>query len=318
MGQIPWPWIVLAGGLLGVLVLSIYLRNSIRHTTEVEGLAQELLQTNESLRRETDQRIRAETLRELEARYHSLFDSAPLSIWDADLTPFRDAIDKLELESGRGLRDRLTAEPKLVQSLFRSVLIRDVNPATLDLFKGDSKDQLVSRLDQIFDDETLPALKEFAVAVSEGRNYFETEISPATLQGDRIDALMALTVPGEQGEYGRVIVTLTDITELKQKESDNARLDMLNQTAVALAHHVQNAVTPIIGMAMLSADKNELGSDFREMVLEKGRRIAAIINALIEMSETGDAPTIESVGPGSRRMLDMEVLIQRYMQRSET
>ena len=112
----------------------------------------------------------------------------------------------------------------------------------------------------------------------------------------------------------------TRVLDLQQKLADrvreNAQLDMLAQTTRALAHHVRNAITPILGMAeLLDAEKMPEGASLKHIAIQEGNRIAAIIDALIEMSETGVAPTVPYAGQGSKQMLNMDPLIQRYLEK---
>ncbi len=95
--------------------------------------------------------------------------------------------------------------------------------------------------------------------------------------------------------------------QIAQNSDESARLELLNLTAVALVHHVRNAVSPIIGWAEL-VDKGMPGADvkLKELASKQGHQIVAIVDALIEMVEAGDDASVEMLGPGSRRMLDLK------------
>lgn len=102
--------------------------------------------------------------------------------------------------------------------------------------------------------------------------------------------------------------------KLVDRESENARLGMLAQAARALAHHVRNAITPILGMAQLfDPGESQDGASLKKAALQEGCRISAVIDALIEMSETGNVPTVAYAGQEAQQMLDLESLIQRYL-----
>jgi CheY-like chemotaxis protein len=103
---------------------------------------------------------------------------------------------------------------------------------------------------------------------------------------------------------------------LAEQAKENARMDTLNQAACALAHHVRNAVTPLLGMAqMFDPEGSQDGARLKEIALKEGRRISAVIDALIEVSETGGVPTVAYAGQASRQMLDLEPLIQRHLEK---
>jgi CheY-like chemotaxis protein len=103
---------------------------------------------------------------------------------------------------------------------------------------------------------------------------------------------------------------------LADRIQENARLDLLAETSRALAHHVRNAITPILGMAELfDENRPRFGTELKSVALKEGTRIAAIIDALLDMSETGDIETVAYAGQAAKRMLDLEELIQRYMKK---
>lgn len=115
--------------------------------------------------------------------------------------------------------------------------------------------------------------------------------------------------------------TFQDVTEQKAmqheldaRQNENTRLEVLNEVAIAMAHHVRNAITPIIGMADLYDPANAgTGDRLKETALSEGGHIAAIIDALLDISRSGEVPTVEYLGKGSARMLDMDALIEEYV-----
>lgn len=129
-----------------------------------------------------------------------------------------------------------------------------------------------------------------------------------------------VTKPFDREELqARVRVGLRTL-DLQQKLSDRtreiARLDMLSQVSCALAHHVRNAVTPILGMAeMLDVKEVSEAETLKRIALQEGNRIAAIIDALLEASETGVIPLVPYAGYKAKKMLDLEPLIQRFVEK---
>lgn len=100
---------------------------------------------------------------------------------------------------------------------------------------------------------------------------------------------------------------------LEERAGENARLETLGQTAIALAHHIRNTITPILGMAeMYSADRPNSGEALKRHAVNGGYRIVAIIDALVEMSTSREIPTVPYAGDESRLMLDLEPLIERH------
>ena len=143
---------------------------------------------------------------------------------------------------------------------------------------------------------------------------------------------MKVTVFGATGALGRectqqcleagheVVAFVRDVTEAKQiqqtlmeHQAQNARLDALKQTAIALAHHVRNAVTPIgVTAQMYNPDRPETGLKFKEIAISQCLRIEAVVNSLLEIAQTGDIPVTEYL---EEQMLDLDSLIEKQLAR---
>ncbi len=129
-----------------------------------------------------------------------------------------------------------------------------------------------------------------------------------------------ITKPFERGELLARLQVGTRLVELQQnlaeRERGKARFDLLTQLTVALTHHLRNALTPLLGMAeTCKPEQPQQGRDLKEIALSQGRRIEAIVNALIEMAETGDVSTVPYLNQGAKMMLDLEPLIQSYLKK---
>ncbi len=108
------------------------------------------------------------------------------------------------------------------------------------------------------------------------------------------------------------LATLRDVTERKRILEENARLEMLVQTARALTHHIRNALSPIIGRAE-AFDESTPGAatNLKTSALAGARRIEAVLDAVTEMAKSGNVGLTEY--PGAQNMLDIEPSIRRHM-----
>ena len=103
---------------------------------------------------------------------------------------------------------------------------------------------------------------------------------------------------------------------IERQKAEKARFETLSQAAVAMAHHVRNSVTPILGVAQLyNEDRPASGKTLRQVALDQGRKISAVIDALIEISESDGVATVDTYGPDSPQMLDMEPFIKRSLEK---
>ncbi len=166
----------------------------------------------------------------------------------------------------------------------------------------------------------------FSNAEELGRSGVETSLI-TLIGGLLIAALLAAYLVTTARHTARVEQLVADLSQanedleremVERRKAEEARIELLSQTALALAHHVRNSLTPIIGLAQLyNGDNPEAAKMLRDTALEKGRRIAAIIDALAEIAESGEVPTTGALGLGPRRMLDMEALIERHMKKDD-
>jgi PAS domain S-box-containing protein len=172
----------------------------------------------------TERERAAMALRESEARYRSLFDNAPVSLWEEDFTEVRRAIDTLRASGVGDLRQYLAQRPEEVLKLAGLVRVKEVNRATLSLYGAVDKASFHEGLPRFSVEETYPVIGEELAALAEGRQSFEAEIKTRTLSGDiRTVSLSVMVPPGAEGAWDRVVVSLLDITERKRAEEERQR-----------------------------------------------------------------------------------------------
>ena len=163
------------------------------------------------------ERKRAEAeVRESERRYRYIFQSAGVSIWEADFSRIKGAIDDLKSAGVRDFREHCAAHPEFVERAVAMMKIADVNDATVELFAAASKDEFLASPQRVLLRETLETFAGVLIAIAEGRTSFEAETVLQTLKGERLTVLFTITLP--PGRLDNVLLTLMDITERKRAE----------------------------------------------------------------------------------------------------
>jgi PAS domain S-box-containing protein len=157
-------------------------------------------------------------LRESEKRYRHIFESTGVSIWEEDFSRVKAAVEELRAGGVRDFGAYFAAHPQFIRDAVKMVKIVDVNSASLKLFGAESKEQLLTSLDQVFVAETNQVFVDELVAIAEGRTSFEAETELQTLQGERRTVLFTITFPASADRFSAVLVTVMDITERKQAE----------------------------------------------------------------------------------------------------
>jgi signal transduction histidine kinase len=152
-------------------------------------------------------------------RCRTLFEDSPISLWEEDFSDVR--VRLLELAASQGdLEGYLRANSSELGRFVALMRVLDVNPATLRLYRATSREQLLGSLALVASpgpgpEETIRSL----LSIAAGEPSFETETVNHALDGSPIDIYLRWHVAkGHESDYGRVIVSIIDITTRKQAE----------------------------------------------------------------------------------------------------
>jgi len=136
----------------------------------------ELEATNLQLQEAMDKRDQAEAaLREREARYRRIFQTAAVSIWEEDVSGVRTALGRLRDEGVTDFRAHFDAHPEFIAEAASQIRVTDVNDATLHLYGADTKEEMLASLDRIVTQESLPMMRDMLLAFAEGSSQFTCE-----------------------------------------------------------------------------------------------------------------------------------------------
>ena len=154
-----------------------------------------------------------------EEHFKTLFEYAPISLWEEDYSGLKHALDNLRAQGVKSLSEYLKDHPEFVDECMSKIIVRDVNEHTLTLFKASSKQELLDNLDKVFRKEmqahfTTELLAQWSGDLSwsgEGINY--------TLEGEALNIMLHWRIlPGYEESWARVLVSIEDITGRKQAE----------------------------------------------------------------------------------------------------
>lgn len=162
-----------------------------------------------------------EALRESEARYRSLFENSPNSLWEEDFSAVKTHIDYLKASGVKDFRVYYDEHPEEVSKCASLVKILNINKATIELLEARNKDEVFEGLPKIFTEESLDIFKEELIALSEGKGKFESEAPHLTLKGNVKKVIIKLTlVPEYSKTWSKLFISITDITEIKNIEEN--------------------------------------------------------------------------------------------------
>ncbi len=169
----------------------------------------------------------AEALRVGEARFRSLYDHAPVALWQQDWSAVRAALRELSESGVEDVAQWLQFNPSYRHRLASLVRITDVNAAALAQVGADPGNKELGRL-RLAQNFAPSAMQEFGralLALEGGAHLFQCEASFLRLDGvERQNELTLLVMPGHEHALDFVIVSTLDITERKRMNEELVQL----------------------------------------------------------------------------------------------
>jgi len=165
----------------------------------------------------SDRKRAQQALMESEARFKSLFNESPISLWEEDFSEVKHILEKIG--DKEQIFDQLNKDYTLVMECTQAVKILDVNQATVDLYNAKSKAELIQDLAEILVIESMEEFKQELIALLNGETTYECEIYQKKLTGELIYGWLRLSVPpGYEDSWERVQISIVDITDRKEAE----------------------------------------------------------------------------------------------------
>ena len=163
-------------------------------------------------------RIQAEqALKESEARFKSLFNESPISLWEEDFSEVKHILEKIG--DKEQIIEQLNKDYSLVMECTQAVKILDINQATVDLYNAKSKDELIQGLSEVLVIESMEEFRQELIALLNGVASYECEIYQKKLTGELIYGWLRLSVPpGYEDSWERVHISIVDISDRKEAE----------------------------------------------------------------------------------------------------
>jgi diguanylate cyclase (GGDEF)-like protein len=154
-----------------------------------------------------------------EGHFHMLFEHAPISLWEEDYSGIKKYFDGLRKQGVTDLMHHLDEHPDEVASAISRIKVTDINLQTLAMFGAASKDELIAHLGDIFRDEMRLHFRDELLALWQGSLTWSGDGVNYTLRGQPLDIRLHWRIlPGYEESFGRVLVTIEDITFRKQAE----------------------------------------------------------------------------------------------------
>ncbi len=174
----------------------------------------------------TERKKTEQKLRESEEKYRSLFENSPIALMDQDFSEIKIYINHLKASGINDFKKYFDDKPDEVIKCMSKAKIVDVNRKALEVYKANSKEDFVFKMNQFSEgiinqmtEEVFLDNKMELLSLINGNTMYESEIVTKTSTGDTI-SLYAKTsiVPGFENTWSKAIVSIIDITDRKIAE----------------------------------------------------------------------------------------------------
>lgn len=172
----------------------------------------------------TERKQAEAALRESENRYKSIFDSVPVSIWEEDFSQVINYLNDIRENGVKDLDLYLRQNPQAVIEAASLIIVKEVNDATMIMYGAKTKEELLyDHHERIFTEQSYDNFRRELIAIWNKRPDFYGETTHRTIDGREISVSVSTNIPPESEGYGRVFVSIEDITERKKAEDQIKR-----------------------------------------------------------------------------------------------
>ena len=171
----------------------------------------------------TEHKKAQKQIQESEKRYRTLFEDSPIPLLEEDFSIVKTYIDQLRDSGIQDFRNYFEKYAEEARKCTEMVRVVDVNTAAIKWFRAASKEDIRVEISQLVNPNEFKSFMEELLSLIEGENHYELAVSRATREGTPMYLIINGTVaPGYEDSWGRVLVSILDVTESKQAEENLA------------------------------------------------------------------------------------------------
>ncbi len=227
-----------------------------------------------------------------EEKFRSLFEYAPVSLWEEDFSELKTKLEILKQANVTDLKAYLKKNPQRLPELLSSIKINDINQQTLKLYGFKDKSILGESIIQVVNENAIETFIDGIAALYEGRKSFASETENLNANGEVMKVYLSMHVPESyEKDWKKVYVSIIDITKLK--EAEEGLKNLVREKEILLKeinHRVKNnlqIIASLLGMSEKRA-KNQETKEFLAALREKVYAIALIHNQLYQNIASGE------------------------------
>ena len=151
--------------------------------------------------------------------FESLFEYAPISLWEQDYSGIKKFFDKLRASGVTDLDQYLHEHPEEIDKTLGLIKVMHVNRETLNLFGATSEEELLANLNKIFRDEMRAHWRTELRALWNGEMNWSGDGINYRLDGEALHIRLHWRIlPECESNWECVLVAIENITALKKTQ----------------------------------------------------------------------------------------------------
>jgi PAS domain S-box-containing protein len=160
-------------------------------------------------------------LRASEERYRVLFEHSPVAIIEYDYRKIGAWLGGLREKGVKDLDQYLEGHPEELADAMKNVVVTGVNDETVRLLRATSREHVTEIIQRTANPEVLVARRAAFLAVWDGRNEIEGEMTLSAADGTSVRAYFRWWLPRLHGKlsFEWTQVVLVDVTDIKRTEA---------------------------------------------------------------------------------------------------